>query len=50
MLKGRAQDKAILNLLSDGELDINGDLKAILKKVKSETQEILEEDEVAGLK
>jgi kynurenine 3-monooxygenase len=50
MLKGRAQDKAILNMIADDEIDTNEDLKSILEKVKHETQEILEEDKIAGLK
>ncbi|GAA3624125.1 FAD-dependent oxidoreductase [Flavivirga jejuensis] len=63
MLKGRAQDKAILNMLADGNISTDfllGEderhhatkekLKAILEKVKTETQEILEEDKIAGLK
>ncbi len=47
MLKGRAQDKAILNMITDKKIDLNGDLKSILAKVKSETEEILDEDKVA---
>lgn len=50
MLRGRAQDKAILNMLTDGELDVNGDLKTILDNVKTETKAILEDDRIAGLK
>jgi kynurenine 3-monooxygenase len=50
MLKGRAQDKAILNMLTDDEININGDLKKILEKVKSETEAILKDDRIAGLK
>jgi len=50
MLKGRAQDKAILNLLADGKLDLKSDLKFILDKVKTETKAILEDDRIAGLK
>ena len=50
MLRGRAQDKAILNMLSDGEIDTNGDLKSILEKVKQQTEAILEDDRIAGLK
>ncbi|MDO5971646.1 NAD(P)/FAD-dependent oxidoreductase [Flavivirga aquimarina] len=55
MLKGRAQDKAILNMLTDKELSITHDmtkdaLKVILEKVKTATQDILEEDKIAGLK
>ncbi len=47
MTKGRAQDKAILNLIADNEIDLNADLKEILLKVKQETNEILEEDNLA---
>ena len=53
MLKGRAQDKAILNMLSNGDISTNIDfedqtaLKAILEKVKTETNNILDEDNVA---
>jgi len=50
MLRGRAQDKAILNMLADHELDLNGDLKTVLEKVKKETEAILEDDRIAGLK
>ncbi|WP_418512245.1 FAD-dependent oxidoreductase [Corallibacter sp.] len=50
MLKGRAQDKAILNMLADGKLNINDDLKLNLEKVKTETENILEDDRIAGLK
>lgn len=49
MLKGRAQDKAILNMLSENKIDLNGDLKIILDKINSETQDILNEDNIAGL-
>jgi kynurenine 3-monooxygenase len=56
MLRGRAQDKAILNMLTDGAIStehnmINErDLKLILDKVKRETEAILEDDIIAGLK
>lgn len=50
MLRGRAQDKAILNMLTDGIIDVNGELKDILEKVKQETEAILENNRVAGLK
>ncbi|WP_034043728.1 FAD-dependent oxidoreductase [Wocania ichthyoenteri] len=50
MLKGRAQDKAILNLLTDGIITLDDDLKTTLKKVKQETEAILEDDRIAGLK
>ncbi len=62
MLKGRAQDKAILNLLADDNISTKSilsgdespditkeDLKTILKKIKQETEAILEEDKIAGL-
>jgi kynurenine 3-monooxygenase len=49
MKRGRAQDKAILNLLDDGKLNDREDLKKVLQKVKEETNEILEEDKIAGL-
>ncbi|NNK27423.1 MAG: FAD-dependent monooxygenase [Flavobacteriaceae bacterium] len=55
MLRGRAQDKAILNLLSDGEIELplpdqKVGLRPILEKVIKETEAILEDDRVAGLK
>lgn len=56
MLRGRAQDKAILNLLSDGIIDANQNLenlsllKDILSKVQEATNAILEDDKLAGLK
>jgi kynurenine 3-monooxygenase len=50
MLRGRAQDKAILNMLTDGELKLNDNLKLILEKVKLETKAILEDDRIDGLK
>ena len=50
MLRGRAQDKAILNMLADGKLNIQDDLKLNLEKVKTETENILEDDRIAGLK
>lgn len=50
MLKGRAQDKAILKLLADGKLNINDDLKSILKQIKQETEAILEDDRIVGMK
>ena len=47
MVRGRAQDKAILNMIDDNELNLNDDLKEILKKVKEATNEILDDDKVA---
>ncbi|WP_369997498.1 FAD-dependent oxidoreductase [Winogradskyella sp.] len=55
MLRGRAQDKAILNMLADGDISTTLDmtdrvvLKSILDKVKTETEAILEDDRVASL-
>ena len=49
MLRGRAQDKAILNMLSDGIISTEDDIKDILDKVKTETDAILEDDKIAGL-
>lgn len=46
MVRGRAQDKAILNMLADKELDLNDDLKNNLKKIKAATDEILDNDRV----
>lgn len=50
MTKGRAQDKAILNMIADGKLNANEDINSILEKVKKETEAILEDDRIAGLK
>jgi len=49
MLKGRAQDKAILNLLVDKIISTEDDLKDILDKVTTETKAILQDDRIAGL-
>ena len=49
MLRGRAQDKAILNLLSNKLISLDDDLKATLEKIKQETEAILEDDRIAGL-
>ncbi|MCB0383636.1 MAG: kynurenine 3-monooxygenase, partial [Psychroserpens sp.] len=49
MLRGRAQDKAILNMLADGDISTTLDmtdpsvLKTILNKVKTATEAILED-------
>lgn len=47
LLRGRAQDKAILNLLADKLISPKDDLKFLLEKIKTETQNILEEDRIA---
>ncbi len=49
MTKGRAQDKALLNMVADNDLANISDLKEVLKRVQKETNEILEEDKIAGL-
>ncbi len=46
MLRGRAQDKAILNLIDDGALPDELSLKAKLKKVQQETNDILHDDAI----
>ncbi len=46
MKRGRAQDKAILNLLSDGKISEDLSLKEKLELVKKETDAILHDDEV----
>lgn len=47
MKRGRAQDKAILNLLSDGKINIHQTLRNQLELVKRETEEVLHDDAVA---
>ncbi len=52
MTRGRAQDKALLNMIADHNISTSVDmtkeeLKKVLEKVKAETEEILEEDRVA---
>ncbi len=49
MKKGRAQDKAILNLIADKKITASDTLKTILQQVTQETNQILEEDNIAGL-
>ena len=54
MRKGRAQDKALLNLIADAEVITSDnmskeELQIVLNKVKAETNEILQEDRIAGL-
>ena len=47
MKRGRAQDKAILNLLDDGKLTDGMSLEEKLTLVKNETKDILHDDNVA---
>ena len=54
MTRGRAQDKALLNLIADHEVNTHlemtkEELRFILDKVLHETDKILEEDKIAGL-
>lgn len=48
MKRGRAQDKAILNLLDDGKLTDVMNLREKLKIVQKETEKILHDDDVMG--
>ena len=47
MTKGRAQDKAILNMIADNEIDLNDDLSVLLKIVQEKTNNIIDDDNVA---
>lgn len=49
MITGRAQDKAILNLLANKKISLNSNLKNVLELVKTETKHILNKDQIAGL-
>ena len=54
MQQGRAQDKALLNLIADKDVSTalnmtKEELKVILVRVQEETNEILQEDKIAGL-
>jgi kynurenine 3-monooxygenase len=49
MLRGRAQDKAILSLLHKGEINSNKDLKELLNQVIKNSEAILKQDKIAGL-
>ncbi|WP_397447928.1 FAD-dependent oxidoreductase [Polaribacter sp. R77954] len=54
MKRGRAQDKALLNLIADDKVHTHlemtkEELNSILDKVIAETNNILEEDKIAGL-
>ncbi|MEP0264453.1 NAD(P)/FAD-dependent oxidoreductase [Dokdonia sp.] len=46
MLRGRAQDKAILSLIDEGGLSSDLSLKAKLEKVQQETNDILHDDAI----
>ena len=54
MKKGRAQDKALLNLIADNEVHTHlemtkEELDIVFKKVDAETKEILRANKIAGL-
>jgi kynurenine 3-monooxygenase len=51
---GRAQDKALLNMIADKDISTSlemsmDELKVVLEKVQEQTTEILQEDKIAGL-
>ncbi|MFT7073347.1 MAG: kynurenine 3-monooxygenase [Patiriisocius sp.] len=46
--RGRAQDKAILNLLDEGKVSEDDEPATLLKIVKDETQAILHDDSIIG--
>ena len=48
MKKGRAQDKAILNLIDDGKITEHMSLREKLTLVQMQTKDILHDDDVAG--
>lgn len=48
MKRGRAQDKAILNLIDDGSITARMSLREKLDMVQKETEEILHDDAVVG--
>jgi kynurenine 3-monooxygenase len=47
MTLGRAQDKAILNMIADGDLHMEGELRDTLKKIMRETKNIMDDDNLA---
>ena len=47
MTRGRAQDKAILNMIDDDEIDQQTPIDELHEKIKKETNSILEDDKVA---
>ncbi|WP_370391597.1 FAD-dependent oxidoreductase [uncultured Winogradskyella sp.] len=49
MIRGRAQDKAILNMLADGIISPEKITEETLNKILKETEAILEDDRIAGL-
>ena len=47
MIRGRAQDKAILNMINDEGIDQNISISSLYEKIKKETNSILEDDNIA---
>jgi len=47
MTRGRAQDKAILNMINDEGIDQNISISSLHEKIKKETNSILEYDKIA---
>jgi len=48
-VKGNAQDKAFLNLIEDNEINTNTPLDVVLQKVKTKTNQIIDDDKTAQL-
>lgn len=46
MTRGRAQDKAILNMINDEGIDQNISISSLHEKIKKETNSILEDDKI----
>ena len=46
MVKGRAQDKAIIRLLKSEKINLDTNLREMMAQVQYETNKILEEDEL----
>ena len=47
MIRGRAQDKAILNMINDEGIDQKISISSLYEKIKKETNSILEDDKIA---
>ena len=47
MTRGRAQDKALLNIVAEGEIDQNISIPSLYETIKNDTDSILENDKIA---
>ena len=47
MTRGRAQDKALLNMVAEGEIDQNISIPSLYETIKNDTDSILENDKIA---